>query len=141
MTIQKHKILSTSNSLLVYSFCVQEEIDIFNNAMVHAAMSERYRPAFRSLSWVHAILSCKLMSRCCPQVYDTLGSWHRMWLVAMENLLRLIDCRVTIPFWDFTWEYKDVRSIFLVHMHSLLLLNIAFDWNSCSIAVVNIMPY
>lgn len=28
--------------------------------------------------------------------------WHRWWLVTFENLLRRIDCRVTIPYWDWS---------------------------------------
>ena len=28
--------------------------------------------------------------------------WHRWWLVTFENLLRRIDCRVNIPYWDWS---------------------------------------
>ena len=28
--------------------------------------------------------------------------WHRWYLTEFENLLRRIDCRVTIPFWDWS---------------------------------------
>lgn len=28
--------------------------------------------------------------------------WHRWWLVTFENLLRRINCRVTIPYWDWS---------------------------------------
>ena len=28
--------------------------------------------------------------------------WHRIYLLKMENLLRSVDCRVTIPYWDWT---------------------------------------
>ena len=28
--------------------------------------------------------------------------WHRWYVLELENLLRQIDCRVTIPYWDWT---------------------------------------
>ena len=28
--------------------------------------------------------------------------WHRWWLLEWENLLRRVDCRLTIPFWDWS---------------------------------------
>ncbi len=30
--------------------------------------------------------------------------WHRWYLLALENLLRRIDCNVTIPYWDWSLE-------------------------------------
>ena len=30
--------------------------------------------------------------------------WHRWYILAMENLLRKIDCRVTVPYWDWSLE-------------------------------------
>ncbi len=29
--------------------------------------------------------------------------WHRWYLLAFENLLREVDCRVTVPYWD--WAF------------------------------------
>jgi len=28
--------------------------------------------------------------------------WHRIYLLEVENLLRRVDCRITIPYWDWT---------------------------------------
>jgi hypothetical protein len=33
--------------------------------------------------------------------------WHRWFLLEMENLLRKIDCRITIPYWDWTKNAVD----------------------------------
>ena len=30
--------------------------------------------------------------------------WHRWYILALENLLRQIDCRVTVPYWDWSLE-------------------------------------
>ena len=36
--------------------------------------------------------------------------WHRWFILQYENLLREIDCRITVPFWDWSlvgkpWEH------------------------------------
>ena len=30
--------------------------------------------------------------------------WHRWYILALENLLRQIDCRITVPYWDWSLE-------------------------------------
>ena len=30
--------------------------------------------------------------------------WHRWYILSLENLLRKIDCRVTVPYWDWSLE-------------------------------------
>lgn len=43
--------------------------------------------------------------------------WHRVYLLKLENLLRQVDCRVTLPYWDWTrssgnpWKVNDPVSI------------------------------
>lgn len=43
--------------------------------------------------------------------------WHRFFLLKLENLLTQIDCRVTLPYWDWSrtsgnpWEVDDPKSI------------------------------
>ncbi len=37
---------------------------------------------------------------------DLFCPWHRFYILQMENLLREIDCRVTLPYWD--WSYVGV---------------------------------
>lgn len=49
--------------------------------------------------------------------------WHRWYLLQMENLFRRIDCRVTVPYWDWSlfsgtpWR-STVNSIY-VNSHNL----------------------
>ena len=33
--------------------------------------------------------------------------WHRWYVLAFENLLRKIDCRVTVPYWDWSLDPED----------------------------------
>ena len=33
---------------------------------------------------------------------DTFLPWHRWFILQYENLLREIDCRITVPFWDWS---------------------------------------
>ena len=34
--------------------------------------------------------------------------WHRYYILQMENLLRSIDCQITLPYWD--WSYAGLNS-------------------------------
>ena len=39
--------------------------------------------------------------------------WHRWYILALENLLRIVDCRITVPYWDWsseptTWQQSNV---------------------------------
>ena len=51
--------------------------------------------------------------------------WHRWFLVEFENLLRRIDCRVTLPYWDWSrvahhwWNASDSKSIWSSGDHGL----------------------
>ena len=33
--------------------------------------------------------------------------WYRWYILSMENLLRKVDCRVTVPYWDWSLESQD----------------------------------
>ncbi|XP_065179243.1 uncharacterized protein LOC135809750 [Sycon ciliatum] len=58
----------------------------------------------RSIQWAHAVFFCTTIPRTLYAHSDSTG-FHNLLLLAMENLLRLIDCRVTIPYWDVSLEY------------------------------------
>lgn len=51
--------------------------------------------------------------------------WHRWFLVQFENLLRRIDCRVTVPYWDWSrvahhwWNVSDSNAIWNSSNHGL----------------------
>lgn len=53
--------------------------------------------------------------------------WHRWYLFAFENLLRHVDCRVTVPYWNWAravsrkriWRHTDIRDIWNPGPHGL----------------------
>ena len=53
---------------------------------------------FSNLVGIHIIMPHELL-HLFPFIFLP---WHRWYLVQWENLLRKIDCRLTIPFWDFS---------------------------------------
>ena len=36
--------------------------------------------------------------------------WHRWFILAFENLLRKVDCKVTVPYWDWSAEAQTLSS-------------------------------
>lgn len=53
--------------------------------------------------------------------------WHRWYLFIFENLLRHVDCRVTVPYWNWAravsrkrmWRQTDIRDIWNPGLHGL----------------------
>ena len=90
-----------------FRLAIQEERDRFTHAYLTAAKNEIYQPAMRSIQWAHAVFFCTTIPRTLYAHSDSTG-FHNLLLLAMENLLRLIDCRVTIPYWDVSLEYAKV---------------------------------
>ncbi|XP_065179237.1 uncharacterized protein LOC135809747 isoform X1 [Sycon ciliatum] len=82
----------------------QEERDRFTRTFLTATRNEIYQPAMRSIQWSHAVFVCGKVPKSLYTQSDTIG-YHNLLLFAMENLLRLIDCRVTIPYWDVSLDY------------------------------------
>lgn len=74
----------------------------------------RYVRTFRKASkdvpykWTYDIIT-----KMHPQFFDTIHErelffpWHRWYLLLFENLLRCIDCRVTVPYWN--WAHAVSR--------------------------------
>eukprot|EP00117_Sycon_ciliatum_P031884 scpid59441/ scgid24856/ len=82
----------------------QEEKDRFSQAFLTAATNEIYKPAMTSLIWSHAVFACYVVARE-AYIYNTEVSYHNLIVFALENLLRLIDCHVTVPYWDISIDY------------------------------------
>ena len=36
--------------------------------------------------------------------------WHRWYILSLENLLRKINCKVTVPYWDWSVEANDFHN-------------------------------
>ena len=79
-----------------------EERQRFVQALRTAATNPVYRAEYRRLARIHSRMPSKLLHHM-PQIFLP---WHRWYLLEFENFLRQIDCRITIPYWD--WS-KDTR--------------------------------
>lgn len=64
---------------------------------LRAAREEPYRSEFRQLLAIHRD---SFFNRIHER--NQFLTWHRMYLLQFENLLRKIDCRVTQPYWDWS---------------------------------------
>ena len=86
---------------------LQEEIQRFTDAYLTASTDDRYRDAFRSLFWAYPSFACDRIGLRL-NLYRTELVYHRILLVAMENLLRAVDCWVTLPFFDASLSFDKV---------------------------------
>ncbi|XP_065179200.1 uncharacterized protein LOC135809713 [Sycon ciliatum] len=77
------------------------DIERYSNAFLKAWHDPLYKEAFRTLTWLHPVMGCNMVIRPVrADLHHALMAFHRMTLLAFENLLRLVDCKVTIPYWD-----------------------------------------
>ena len=58
----------------------------------------RYRSEYERLATLHSRIPSEFLHHM-PQIFLP---WHRWYLLEFENLLREIDCRVTIPYWNWS---------------------------------------
>eukprot|EP00117_Sycon_ciliatum_P022924 scpid72606/ scgid19635/ len=82
-----------------YSTLTEAEKMRFANAFRKATQDERFQPVMTDLMWSHASITCDKYAHF-PDVKPQLLSYHRTMVLAFENLLRLIDCDITMPYWD-----------------------------------------
>ena len=101
------KFIPAMDYMNAFRLAIQEQRDRFTRAYLTAAKNEVYQPAMRSIQWSHAMFFCRKITKSLYTHNDATG-YHNLLLFAMENLLRLIDCRVTIPYWDVSLEYGKV---------------------------------
>ena len=83
------------------------------NAYKIVSVNARFKLDYQRLVAAHINAPDKLLHTT-PVIFFP---WHRWFLVQFENLLRRIDCRVTLPYWDWSrvahhwWRgsrYKDI---------------------------------
>ena len=79
-----------------------EERHRFVQVIKTAVTNPIYREEYRRISKVHSRMPTKLLHHM-PQIFFP---WHRWYLLEFENFLRQIDCRVTIPYWDWSEDAK-----------------------------------
>lgn len=70
----------------------------FIDALKLASSSPQYQSDYDILTTLHSRVPSKLLHHM-PHIFLP---WHRWYLIQFENFLRQIDCRVTIPYWDWT---------------------------------------
>ena len=109
------------NGKLVNCFRVRKEftrMDIkerkrYINAYKTASVNARFKLDYQRIVAAHINAPDELLHTT-PVIFFP---WHRWFLVQFENLLRRIDCRVTLPYWDWSrvahhwWRgsrYKDI---------------------------------
>ena len=79
-----------------------EERQRFVQALRTAATNPVYRAEYRRLARIHSRMPSKLLHHM-PQIFLP---WHRWYLLEFESFLRQIDCRITIPYWDWSKDTK-----------------------------------
>ena len=76
---------------------------------------ERYIKAIKTASTVSAyktiytqlIQKHRLLFQTGIHKRDEFLPWHRWYMLEYENLLRMIDCRITVPYWDWSiWAHN-----------------------------------
>jgi hypothetical protein len=67
------------------------------NTVKAASTNPAYKPQYDSLLTLHKTI----FSTGIHEV-DFFLPWHRWFILQYENLLRQIDCRVTVPYWDWS---------------------------------------
>ena len=70
----------------------------FIEVLKWASTSPRHRNAYETLTTLHSRIPSKFLHHM-PQIFLP---WHRWYLLEFENFLRQIDCRVTIPYWNWS---------------------------------------
>ena len=68
----------------------------FIRALVTASTKMPYKKTYERIVGQHTANFKKLHNK------EQFLPWHRLYLLNMENLLRRVDARVTVPYWDWS---------------------------------------
>lgn len=71
------------------------------DAVVQVSTDPVYKPQYDSLISLYKQLANSVVHNSDPSVSQFIP-WHRYFLIEYENLLRQINCNITIPYWDWT---------------------------------------
>ena len=69
------------------------------NAVVTVSTQPQYRPCYNSLVNLHTNFFGQGIHGM-PFFFP----WHRWYILQLENLLRKVNCRITVPYWDWSLE-------------------------------------
>ena len=67
------------------------------NTVKTASTNSAYKPTYDNLLTLHKTIFLSSIHR-----VNHFLPWHRWFILQYENLLRKIDCRVTVPYWDWS---------------------------------------
>ena len=70
----------------------------FIGAYLKVSVDPKYKQAYEDLVAFHSNTSSKLLH----ETNYIFFPWHRWYLLQIENALRKIDCRITVPYWDWS---------------------------------------
>lgn len=81
----------------------REERIRYVNTVIKASTHRRYRRQYNRIIAMHArLFDSGIHSK------QQFLPWHRWFLLRYENFLRKVDCRVTLPYWDWSLFAKGV---------------------------------
>lgn len=78
----------------------QADKKAYITAILDASNIEQYRSCFNALVNMHEAMFNNGIHG--PDSYFL--PWHRWYILSLENLLRRINCRITVPYWDWSLE-------------------------------------
>lgn len=78
-----------------------DEVRRYVDAYVKVTTTEPYKSVYDAMVAKHEVLFDQDIHKW-PQFWP----WHRYFILKLENLIRRVDCRVTLPYWDFTLNWR-----------------------------------
>ena len=75
-----------------------EERTRFINAFKLVSTDPRYKDDYRKLTIMYSQIPSNILTQT-PHIFLP---WYRGYLLELENILRQIDCRITMPYWDWS---------------------------------------
>ena len=98
-----------------------EERKRFIQAVKLASSDPRYKSEYEKLTTFHSRVPSTFLHHM-PQIFLP---WHRWFMLKFENFLRRIDCRITIPYWDWSKDAEhwtrgsEIRDVWNPGLHGL----------------------
>lgn len=76
------------------------------DAVIQVSTDPVYKPQYDSLILLYHQMANSLVHNSDPSVSQFIP-WHRYFLIEYENLLKQINCNITVPYWDWTGLAKN----------------------------------
>ena len=80
-----------------FTSMTHEERVRYISTVFHASTDPTYKTEYEDLLTRH-----KNLFRTGIHIPDVFLPWHRWYILQYENLLRRVDCKVTVPYWDWS---------------------------------------